>query len=260
MASRLFNSDNNQWTSWTRIDAFGCATPSALASLLGVGTINSTAQFGENIDNLVRFGQYAVSAGATGTKPTTGGLTLLVYGNTDYVAQLAIGVDNNKMYYRSKLNRTGQSWKTWMDVSTGIPDFYKNYADLASLASALGGAGLFTRSYNTGGDRILISGIINWSRTLLIVDIFNAANGNIVDRYAIVPNSSTYQWLVDGTVRVYSAGSRSAKVYLRCTTDSSSVLFIATQGRLSATITCNNYNNISISYEGDETQMTEKTF
>lgn len=44
----------------------------------------------------------------------------------------------NGILYTRTGNESSHEWSTWKTYSFDIPSFYKNYSDLASLASALG--------------------------------------------------------------------------------------------------------------------------
>ena len=50
-----------------------------------------------------------------------------------YITQDNIA-NNSTIYWRRKIDDT---WSDWQEISTDIPDFYKNYNDLNALASAL---------------------------------------------------------------------------------------------------------------------------
>ena len=64
----------------------------------------------------------------------------------DQVTQICYAY-TNRIFFRTYTS----SWSQWAEISTDIPSFYKNYADLSSLANALGesdylGVGLLSDS------------------------------------------------------------------------------------------------------------------
>lgn len=68
-----------------------------------------------NVDDEVNTGFWTVNSHTGGTQaPMAEGQVLMVVGNGDYVAQIAIGCESNKMYHRSKLNRPDVEWNSWV--------------------------------------------------------------------------------------------------------------------------------------------------
>ncbi len=77
--------------------------------------------------------------------PNTGGSSGYVYtfadtaDNLNYCCQLFYAYVANRLFHRTS---AGGGWQAWKEISTDIPTFYKDYNDLASLVTALGGNGL----------------------------------------------------------------------------------------------------------------------
>ena len=97
--------ESNRWGSWYRTDNFGCATPEALASLLG-----GLFPFGENIDaNTITRTSIVCYAGASDTAnhiPYGFGIMLtILYPNATYTGlQIFFRRGDNHIYHRTKNN------------------------------------------------------------------------------------------------------------------------------------------------------------
>lgn len=53
------------------------------------------------------------------------------------VFQIVYDINGKGVFYREQW--VVGTWNTWKKITTGIPDFYKDYANISSLANALGG-------------------------------------------------------------------------------------------------------------------------
>ena len=82
-------------------------------------------------------------------KPTTGinnsrGILIVKRVNQQsaiYITQVFIETLNNAN--RAFLRVSDETWSDWKEISTDIPAFYKDYANLASLANGLANTGMF---------------------------------------------------------------------------------------------------------------------
>lgn len=123
----------------------GLATMSDLASVLGVVDNGKLTPI-SNIDEGVNSGFWIGNGSTQGTLPTTAeGFVLLINGNSDYVGQIAIGAESNSVWHRSKLNRTGYDWSSWVRMYDET--ILNNSTILGQLASALGVIKWFDDSY-----------------------------------------------------------------------------------------------------------------
>ena len=124
----------------------GHMTMDNLASVLGIQTVS--LQRGTDLDSLRTPNKYTCSDGSTsGTilnKPSN-----VLYGfllevkpcpNAPSTVVQILWADGGRMFSRTYDN----GWSNWLTYSYDIPDFYKSYSDLASLANALG-VGLFIK-------------------------------------------------------------------------------------------------------------------
>lgn len=114
-------------------DPKGSDTMANLASVLGVQY--KTLSSSDNLDNL-GYGWYYLGGGETppDNSPFGNNEAFSLYctpNGTDRVLQIAIR--NNKMKYRIRWG----SWQSWVEVSTDVPLFYKNYATLDNLVTAI---------------------------------------------------------------------------------------------------------------------------
>lgn len=87
-----------------------------MSDILGVVNNGSGSQI-PDLDEGVYSGFWMVNANTAGTKPLSNeGFVLLIIGNGDYVGQIAMGVESNRIFHRSKLNRYGHSWSAWVEI------------------------------------------------------------------------------------------------------------------------------------------------
>lgn len=89
---------------------------------------------GDDCNDYIESSVWRVKGTATNAAYTAGHNMMVIKGNG--IQQIAFSTDNNCLYFRSSEN--GDIWNSWTKISYGIPDYYKSYSDLASLASALG--------------------------------------------------------------------------------------------------------------------------
>lgn len=127
----------------------GSATVANLASVLGVGT-NFNINFSGDLNNFtspmpptVLFAPSGTSAANLPPISRSHSFFLSVhksYTNNDHsenntrVWQIAVDIEDGGTWFRIK---RGSGWSGWTEYSISIPSFYKNYADLGSLNTAL---------------------------------------------------------------------------------------------------------------------------
>lgn len=98
-----------------------------------------------------------------------------------------------RLYYKNNF-----TWYDWTSLSTGIPSFYKNYPDIASLAR-----GLNKTIKTNGGEHIYKIGSINSNYTPFITRIFvSNTDSNSLTEYVAVVGESTSGIAADGN-KVY---------------------------------------------------------
>lgn len=103
--------------------------------------------FTGDCNDIVDWGWYRITSGVTNAPGIGANSWLLCLPHTNpssYVTQWIFprGV-GDRMYRREKAAGT---WSDWAYIYFGLPDFYKDYSDLSSLASALGGLYNFAAS------------------------------------------------------------------------------------------------------------------
>lgn len=116
----------------------GRISVSDLASVLG-GMIIRTQQlesFDIDVAQQLLCGLYQTKEPSTGFPTTSYGTLIVFLGNNGFKTFMWIDQRSGKLYYRS--NWTTSFKSNWLEISTDIPTFYKNYADLSSLVSAIG--------------------------------------------------------------------------------------------------------------------------
>lgn len=120
----------------------GSDTMTNIASVLG-GIMLSAGAANYDFNNLTAFGTYAINNTENwNNKPSdANGSGFVICGGWNYVGNRrtlqVLYLQNNTAYFRA-YNPSGSSWQSWQKFSFDIPSFYKDYADLSSLASALG--------------------------------------------------------------------------------------------------------------------------
>lgn len=113
-------------------DVLGFGTLANIASVLGAATKTILAS-DDNFNAATEKGIYHVY-GYTGSTFQTGSYGLLFCLGDEYSTQIFHNYLDRKIYYRN----TDQGWTAWKEVSTDIPSFYKNYANLSALRTAIG--------------------------------------------------------------------------------------------------------------------------
>ena len=136
----------------------GHMTMANLASVLGGLQYKGNAR--DNDLNNLETGLYTLEGAENIISGSTiYGTLIVVKGSTTSmnhmgVFQIVYDINGKGVFYREQW--AVGTWNTWKKITTGIPDFYKNYADLRSLANALGGIG------ETGSlARIVASGVLS---------------------------------------------------------------------------------------------------
>ena len=127
----------------------GHITMANLASVLGGQTVS--LQRGTDLDSLRTPNKYTCADGSTSNtilnKPSNVAYGFLLevkpFPNAPSNVVQILWADGGRMFSRTYDN----GWSNWLTYSYDIPDFYKSYSDLASLANALG-VGLFIKHGN----------------------------------------------------------------------------------------------------------------
>lgn len=108
-----------------------------LVSVLGGMKYKDVA--GLDMNDVTTTGAYSTSS-TTQNQPTTYA-TIIVYNSGGNIVQTAYNIYGSEygstphIWSRIRVNGT---WASWISINDGIPTFYKNYNDLASLQTALG--------------------------------------------------------------------------------------------------------------------------
>ena len=116
----------------------GMGTLANIASVLGATLFDSTGK--NNLDTIDRSHANFGLIAPTCPEPFPGhcGSWYYIPSGANVGLMIAIDSSNKRTFYRLY----DSEWKEWNEYSTNIPSFYKNYAELSSLATGLGVSGM----------------------------------------------------------------------------------------------------------------------
>lgn len=117
---------------------------------------------------------------------------LVVFSSNQYTTQVLYphinGANVTDAYFRFY---NGDVWSEWSTLSSNIPNFYKNYSDLNTLASALGVCTSIKRRIIDAGQTVQATGLLIWGRRYNGIEMIMGIGYNnitiIYQRDAAVP-------------------------------------------------------------------------
>lgn len=191
----------------------GHMTLANLASVLGE-SYNIVAL--QNIDNITTPGIYYLNGTSSSQQDTDDSILFVYFAQPKDVTEERITIQERiaKGDFAGKIIRHkygSNSWTSWQHISVDMPTFYKNYSDLASLASALGvlkayGNSDFTGDLNTimGNYYLRVSPFATNNPTGYYAQLISIGGSIGGSRIGVFQICFQYQLRSDIYVRAYS--------------------------------------------------------